>query len=232
MSKEAFAEALAQPFLSAVSNSSVVITIAGVPTSSGAIVNFITLTDNAPKTNGNHIYVWETTSNAVPWDKSPAGDKALDTNSSQASTKVDFDFEDKGYIVGYAVAATPQAVVSTIYIPPDKQDDPTAWKYAQVGINVTYYGNGLVQAQYTGLTQYSPATNKNWIGIWQGANVPYSGDPLKRVNVTQNTPSGYATIEGVKLLIREPYAVGYFMVDPAKGRTSLAAQSTFTVGQK
>ena len=39
-------------------------------------------------------------------------------------------------------------------------------------------------------------------------------------------------IDGVKLLIGVSYVVGYFMVEPKTGRTSLAASATFTVGME
>lgn len=225
------AESKEQPFLSATNSTSVSIGIQGVPTAQGAIVSFITLPANTPKTYANHIYVWQTTANAVPWGKSPDGDTALNTDSSQSTTMVSFPFEQKGYIVGYAVAPTPQAVVATVYMPADQQNNPPAWQFAQLGLNVVYYGNNLVQVQYTGLPQYSPATNKNWIGIWQGTQVPYTGDPIKKVDVSQDAPSsGYAVIEGIKLLIGVSYCVGYFVVEPVKGRTSLAASASFTVG--
>jgi hypothetical protein len=222
-----------QPFLAAASQNAVKISIQGVPTDQGTIVSYNTMPANAPKTYANHIYVWQTTDNAVPWAKSPDGDTAINTDSSASTVPVNFSFEEKGYIIGYAVAATPNAVVSTIFMPAGKQTDPTAWQYAQVGIDVVYYGTNLVQVQYTGLAQYLPATNKNWIGLWQGPQVPYSGDSLISVNVTKDAPpSGYAVLQGVKLLIGLSYSVGYFMVDPVKGRTSLAASATFTVGQR
>lgn len=225
-------EASKQPYLGASVATSVSISLQGVPSAQGAIVAYTTLPANAPKTYGNHIYVWQTTDNVVPWAKSPEGDTAIDTDSSQSVQPITFGFEQKGYIIGYAVAATPQAVVSTVYMPPNGQTDPKTWQYAKADIGVVYYGTNLVQVQYTGLPQYSPATNKNWIGLWQGPQVPYSGNPMKTVNVTQDAPPiGYLNITGVSLYIGVSYCVGYFMVDAAKGRTSLAAQATFTVGQ-
>ena len=117
-------------------------------------------------------------------------------------------------------------------MPTGKQMDPSSWQYGQVSFDVVYYGTNLVQVQYTGLDQYLPATNKNWIGIWQGPQVPFAGDPLKAVNITQDAPPrGYAILDGIKLLFGVSYCVGYFVVDAVKGRTSLAASSTFTVGQ-
>lgn len=216
--------------LTAHESSSVTISIQGVPTAQGAIVNYITPPANQPKTFGNHIYVWQTTSNQVPWAKTPDGDTAVNTDSSTSTQMVNFDFEQKGYIVGYGVAPTPQAVSSTIYMPPNKQMDPSAWEYSKLTMEVVYQGTNLVQVKYDGLPAYQPATNKNWIGIWQGGTVPYSGDPIKSVNITNDIPSGYAVIEGIKLLIGTTYSLGYFMVQPSNGRTSLAASATFTVG--
>src|SRR5471030_3017391 len=121
-------------FLSAATSNSVIISIQGVPTAQGAIVNYITLPANLPKTYGNHIYVWQTTSNTVPWGKSPDGDTAINTDSTTSTVQVNFAFEEKGYIIGYAVAPTPNAVCSTIYMPVDQQENPAAWQYAQVAI--------------------------------------------------------------------------------------------------
>ncbi len=219
-----------QLIMTANDSSSVTIAIQGVPTAQGAIVNYITPPANQPKTYGNHIYVWQTTNNEVPWPKAPDGDTAVNTDSSTSTQLVGFDFEEKGYIMGYAVAPTKTAVCSTIYMPAGKQDDPSAWLYSKLGLEVVYKGTNLVQVKYTGLPAYQPATNKNWIGIWQGGMVPYAGEPMKAVNIANDNPSGYAIIDNIKLLIGTTYTLGYFMVPSATGRTSLAASATFTVG--
>jgi hypothetical protein len=220
-----------EQFLAQAVSTAVKLGIVGVPTDQGALANYVTLPATDPKSFGNHIYVWETTDNIVPWSKTPDGDTAIDSSSSTSTQLVKFAFEEKGYIMGYAVAATPQAVCATVYMPVGKQTDPTAWEYASMQLGVPYVGTNLVQVQYTGLPQYLPATNKNWIGLWQGPQVPYSGDPIAKVSITKDAPpSGYTTIQGIKLLIGLSYSVGYFMVDPVKGRTSLAASANFTIG--
>lgn len=216
--------------LTAAASSSVSIQLQGVPTGQGAIVNFITNTANNPKTYGNHIYVWQTTANAVPWDKTPDGDTAVSTDSSTSTQQVTFPFENKGYIIGYAVAPTPKAVCATIYMPAGKQNDPKSWEYQSLLLSTVYVGTNLVQVHYQGLNAYPPATNKNWLGLWQGGQVPYAGDPKKVTAIPTDDQDGYPVIEGVTLLINTTYSVGYFMVEKATGRTSLAAQSTFTVG--
>lgn len=218
-------------FLAAADYSAVTISIQGVPTAQGAIVQYITLPANDPKTFGNHIYVWQTTDSVVPWNKPPIGDTAIASSSSTSTQMVNFAFEEKGYIIGYAVAPTPMAVCSTIYMPVGKQTDPTAWLYNHLSLQVVYVGTNLVQVKYTGLPQYLPATNKNWIGLWQGSQVPYDGAPISQLTIQQDAPStGYATLQGMQLLIGFSYSVGYFMVEPTSGRRSLAASASFTVG--
>lgn len=220
-------------FLGAAGSTSVQISLQGVPSSTGAIVNYITLPGNNPKTNGNHVYVWQTTDNIVPWNKAPDGDTAVPTDSSSSTFQAKFAFEDKGYIVGYGVAPTPNAVVSTIYMPAGQQNNPAQWQYGALSTQIVYVGTNLVQVKYNGLSLYQPATNKNWVGLWMGAQVPWSGDPIKIVNVTQDAPpSGYLIIDGISLLIGVSYVVGYFVVEPKTGRTALAAASSFTVGMQ
>lgn len=218
-------------FLTSADSDAVKISLKGVPSASGAILNYITAPANQPKSFGNHLYVWQTTSNIVPWDKTPDGDTAIGTDSSTSTQLVPFKFENKGYIIGYAVAASPQAVCSTIYMPAGKQDDPSVWEYSNVSLQVVYVGTNLVQVKYGGLQSYLPATSKNWIGIWPGAVVPYSGSPLASVNIDVDAPSsGYQVIQGIQLLIGYSYVVGYFTADPKSGRTALAASGSFIVG--
>jgi hypothetical protein len=115
-------------------------------------------------------------------------------------------------------------------MPANEQDNPKAWEYANVDLSVVYVGTNFIQLQYTGLVGYTPQTNKNWVGLWLGGQVPWSGDPIKSLKVTPDQPpSGYLYMDGIDLLIGYQYSVGYFMVDQATGRTSLAASATFTV---
>ncbi len=219
-----------QRFLGAATSSAVNITLQGVPTAQGAVVQYTTLPGNMPNTNGNHIYVWQTTANAVPWGNTPDGDTPVASNSATSTQLAKFGFQQKGYIIGYGVAPTPNAVCATIYMPANEQTNPKAWEYANLELDVVYVGTNLIQMQYTGLAGYTPQTNKNWVGLWLGGQVPWSGDPIKRINVTPDyPPSGYLYMDGIDLYIGLQYVVGYFMVEPKTGRTSLAASSTFTV---
>lgn len=221
-----------QPTVAASAATSVSISLIGVPTGQGVIVNYVTDTANQPKVNANHIYVWETTANTVPWNKSPDGDTPIQSDSSTSTQMVTFDFEDKGYIIGYATAPTPLAVCATIFIPEGKQTDPTAWQYDTVTANVVAVATNVVQVKYHTLDQYLPATNKNWAALFLGGHANYSGSFIKKASIPTDSRDGYLVIQGVKLLIGTTYTVGYLMVDEGgtNGRTSIAASSTFTVG--
>jgi hypothetical protein len=223
----------AMAVMTAASSTMVQISLVGVPTAQGVFVNYVTSTTNQPKSNANHIYVWQTTSNSVPWNKTPDGDSPVSSDSSTSTQSVVFDFEDKGYIIGYATAPSPKAVCATIFIPQGKQNDPTAWQYDNVTAQVVAFATNIVQAKYHVLSQYTPATNKNWVGLFLGPYATYSGPIMKKASVPTDIDNGYVTLEGVKLLIGTTYTVGYFLVDESStnGRTSLAASSTFTVGQ-
>jgi hypothetical protein len=223
----------AQPIMLRSESTAVNISIVGIPTAQGVLVNYVTDTSNQPKTFANHIYVWQTTSNAVPWNKTPDGDTALASDSSTGTQQVQFDFEDKGYIIGYAVAPTPKAVCATIFIPQGQTQNPAAWQYDRVTEKVVAVATNLIQSQYHTLTLYTPASNKNWVGVFLGAQAGYYAPIVKKQMILTDAADGFVVIEGVRLLIGTTYTVGYFMVDESStnGRTSLAASSTFTVGQ-
>lgn len=221
-----------QLIMTTATTTSVTIALKGVPTGQGVIVNYITDTANQPKTFANHIYVWQTTSDTVPWNKTPDGDTPIESDSSTSTQFVTFDFEDKGYIIGYATAPTPKAVCATIFIPQGKQNDPTAWQYDRVTAKVVAFDTNIVQVQYHTLDQYTPATNKNWVALFLGQHANYGGSFVKKQMIVTDSRDGYVVIQGVKLLIGTTYTVGYFMADETStnGRTSLAASSSFTVG--
>jgi len=210
------------------SNSAVAITVVGEAQRDGTVIKYITLGQNQPKANANQLYVWETTSENVPWGTATVGSTAIDSNRAVNSQKLDFQFRlGPDFIVGYAMAADPNTTCATIYIPSDAFKDPSKVKTRELMINVPNYGSGFVQVKYTGLPLYRPEANGNWVGIWSGDSVPYSGvDPLAKSNIRGAEPNGLATIS-VDLNLGSTYAVGYFMKALPSGRTTLAAVSKF-----
>jgi hypothetical protein len=191
-------------------------------------VNYVTSQVNKPKTYANNIYVWKTTSENVPWGTDPDGNTAVGSDSPVSTQPVEFDFLlQQGYIVGYAVAASGNAVCSTVYIPGASQEDPTTYVTADTGIAINSFGNNYVQVKLSGLGNYSPSSNKNWVGVWEQDHVPYSGDPIAKTNVSLPSARGLIYIGQVPLTVGSIYSVGYFMATAPAGRTALACSVTF-----
>lgn len=215
--------------LSAQQGGSIGIQVVGQPMPQGLLVHYATPADDAPKSFHNCLYAWDTTSNQVPWDKPPIGKAPINSDSSTGTERLSFDYEQKGYIVGYAVGDPPVAVSATVYLPQGSSRSPTEWEYAATQCQVVYADSNVVQIQYTDLTAYRPNTNQNWVGVWAGSSVPYQGAPLGLGEIGSDADSGYAVVEGLNLSVSTAYCVGYFVVGGAVGRTSLAAWASFSV---
>jgi hypothetical protein len=220
-----------QPLLlSANASSGISISIPVPPSALGVIVNYLTDAARAPRSFGDQLYAWQTTSNTVPWNKAYAGAAAVPSDASSGTVFLEFPYEALGYIVGYAVANNPRAVCATVYVPQGATGDPTRWAYGGVSCAMNYATSTLVQVSYAVLTDYLPASNRNWVGLWRGTSVPYQGDPLGWAPVPSDAQVGSVIVQGLALTINTTYAVGYFVAEPVTGRTALAAQATFTVG--
>lgn len=214
--------------LKAVSGSAVAIRIPAPVQPTGVAVNYVTSQDNRPQKYANQIYTWKTTSDNVPWGGGPDGTTAVESDRPVSTQFVDFDFEvHQDYIVGYAVAADPNTVCSTVYIPGATSSDPTTYETSDTTITINSWGNNYVQVKLAGLGNYSPSSNKNWVGVWELDHVPYSGDPIAKTDVQLSSAKGLIYIPGVKLRVGSTYSVGYFMAAGTAGRTALACSATF-----
>jgi hypothetical protein len=216
--------------IKALSGSAVEIKIVAPVQPSGVAVNYVTSQVNKPQTYANNIYVWKTTSDNVPWGTVPDGNTAVESDTPVSTQFLDFPFLVKqDYIVGYAVAADPNAVCSTVYVPAATQSDPSTYVTTDTTISINSWGNNYVQVKLDGLGNYSPSGNKNWVGVWALDHVPYSGDPIAKTNVSLSSAHGLIYIGGVALTIGSTYSVGYFNFMPTSpaGRTALACSATF-----
>jgi hypothetical protein len=214
--------------IKATSGSAVEIKIPAPVQPKGVAVNYVTSQVNKPQTYANTVYVWKTTSDNVPWGTDPDGTTAVESDKPVSTQFVNFPFlVGQDYIVGYAVAADANATCSTVYIPGKSHDDPTSFVTSDTTISINSFGNNYVQVKLSGLGDYSPSGNKNWVGVWENDHVPYSGDPIAKTNVSLSSTKGLIYIPGVPLTIGSTYSVGYFMAAAPGGRTALACSATF-----
>jgi hypothetical protein len=214
--------------IKATSGSAVQIMIPAPVQPKGVSVNYVTSQVNKPQKYANNFYVWKTTSDNVPWGTDPDGSTAVASDTPVSTQFLDFDFlVGQDYIVGYAVAADPNATCATVYMPGASHDDPTTFVTSNTAISVNSFGNNYVQVKLAGLGDYSPSSNKNWVGVWEQDHVPYSGDPIAKANVGLSSARGLIFIPNVPLTIGSIYSVGYFMAAGNPGRTALACSATF-----
>lgn len=218
--------------LAAQQTGSIGIEIKGDPMPQGVLVHYATPADNEPKSFRNQLYAWDTTSNEIPWEKPPIGSTTIASDSSTGTVLLRFDYEQKGYIVGYAVADRPVAVSATVYLPEGSSGNPVEWMYSSTKCQVVYADSNIVQVRYTDLPAYRPNTYRNWVGVWEGSTVPYDGVPLGLAKIDSDSEDGYAVVEALNLSVSTAYCVGYFVVDARAGRTSLAAWTTFSVAPR
>ena len=210
---------------------SVTLSPVGPPTSNGFNVGYSTFSPNMPSQYGNTIYVWQTALNTVPWEREPDGVIAVNSDRARSALNLNFSFEDEGYIIGYAVAPTPNAIVATMHIPRGTQQDIMSYEYSSLSIGNVSVGPNLAQVVSLGLADYNPHANRNWIAIFNGDVVPYEGSALQNgcAFVTSEASNNAQSVEDIALLINTPYVAGYFMVDCEIGRHSLAAQFPFSI---
>ncbi|HTW83305.1 MAG TPA: hypothetical protein VMD91_04435 [Candidatus Sulfotelmatobacter sp.] len=211
--------------------SGISITLQGGLNPDGFIAQYVTFAYNQPSTYSNKIFVWPAEDNTVPWSNPTSGDGAIASDQPRGDQPVATAIQKRGYILGYAPAPDPSAVCATVFVPAAGQHDPATWEYSSLVITVPYVGIDTISVKYTGLFNYDPAANKNWIGVWRQKQVRYSGDAMATKTITNSSESGQLFIGGLDLRAGETYSVGYFMQPTSKatGRTSLAAQASFTV---
>ncbi|SNR54814.1 hypothetical protein [Puniceibacterium sediminis] len=193
----------------------------------GINVNYTTFSNNMPKTFANHIFVWESAGPVVPWQKidSFVKDQPITQDSYKGLQEVKFAYEvGKSYIVGYAVTPDPSSTMATLFLPADNAPTDSTSVQLTMGSLIT----GGVQLKFSGLSQYNPSANDNWVAIWDGEAALYKGAPKCKAAITSPTSSGTVVVP-CPLLIGSTYTAGYYMA-PAKGdqATSLAAEVTFT----
>lgn len=188
----------------------------------GSLLNFgyQTLSGNQPNAYANQVYLWEVSTDTIPWSRPaqtgapvllniPAGDQNIEN----------VDISTNAYILGYSLAPAGQSpawsdysnVVACAYIPPG----PGGIENRQItqsacSIEPVYVGTTSLACFFTFLPGFQALLSKSWIGIWQGSSASYTLAPKWRAPVTVEADSGYAGINGVAFATGEKYTLGLF----------------------
>lgn len=157
------------------------------PTANGVIVKYSTLPGNLAKLYGNTLALWDST---IPnTGGPPLATAMIPDNSEVGDVFIPYGFQQSNYSVTYQTKGmSTMCALAPIQL-------ALAAMPTYVSITISSLDSSSVKVIYSTLPGYTPATYKNWIGLWQGFESPYSnGSPLAQATITQDYTQGEVTI--------------------------------------
>lgn len=201
---------------------SVSITVEPGWTGSELGVDYSTLPGCLPQTYGHALGLWQ--GSIVNWDEMPPPSGApVGSNQEDGSVELEnLTIEDLAYTVAYAVGPDPTDYCAAVTFSPGGQT-----RAAQVSLSVNSVGSTSLGLHYVSLPGYDPGAAGNWVGLWRGQPLVYSGKPapLGKAMVTSDANEGDVALNNVPIAISTTYTAVYFM---GAALTTAAAQLTFT----
>lgn len=182
-------------------------------------MQFETLPDNRPATNGNLVAIWQNV--GVPYGQSPMQKKSITKDQQSGDQIFEFSIQRKPYVCAYGTSDTGTAWTGTVQFTPGQGTEGVPFV---TEIDITATGADSLLATFKTPRENNPVANKNWIGLWEGSH-PYDDTKLrKKVDVTASTAEGSQSMSGLELLMNTTYSLGYAVGPKA---TDLAAWITF-----
>ncbi len=207
-----------------VTSTSTAVTTVQILTTSGTvmILSYATMPGNAPSTNNNTVFLWQS-HDAVLYKQTPISSAPVPgatQSGSMAMSNIVLQ-PNTAYTIGYAVGGTAANVCSWSSISADGKIDNFS---SQVWAPPDGISPNAVLVSYLTPIGNQPQAGAQWVGIWMGVSVPYTGAPISQQLITSNAESGQQALL-VQLARGTTYTIGYFM---GTAQTTLAASFTFT----
>lgn len=155
----------------------------------GVIVSYRSMPGNRPQSNGNSVALWDST---IPNLQSPPLAAApVPTNLEVGDVYIPYQLQQSNYSVTYQTDGySTMNALAPVRLAPNAFEIPTF-----VSLTISSLDTSGVKVIYSTLPGYTPATYKNWVGLWRGFASPYSaGSPMGRVPITEDYSQGEATI--------------------------------------
>ncbi len=170
-------------------------------------LNYKGLPGNQPTTYQNFVAVWQGT--IVPWNQPPMRTMKIPGNFVEGSLVVDgVQIAELAYTVGYGVGPEITEICASAILGVGAQTGPTD----SVSLSLNRVGTTSVSVHYSVLDGYLPATNHNWLGLWNGRVNPYAAPPLlARAPVPMDMSAGDVGFNGVVITRGTTYTLVYFM---------------------
>lgn len=188
---------------------------------SNIIVQYQTLSYNQPNTYGNALALWQ--ASQVPYGQAPLSMLPIATSSTSGSQFIPNQINNQvPYTVGFATNSDNlNTVCSSLTFFPGRTDGVAF----ATQIHPAYIGSTSMVIHYQTPVGNQPASNGNWVGLWQSSSPSYNGySPLAKAMVDSDANTGTVAIN-IPFAIGATYAVAYFVGERS---TDMAASFTMT----
>lgn len=193
----------------------------GFMTGSQIVVQYNGLPGNRPNAFGNALALWENATQ-VPYGVPPLSQTAIAGNAPAGSLFMSAPQASQvAYVVGYATGPDLSTVCSTLTFYLGRTDGVAF----STQIHPVYIGADSIAINYQTPAGNQPATNGNWVGLWQGESASFQGGMLASAKVPVDNSTGTVVIDNFPLLRGATYTLAYFMGDK---NTYMAATFTMT----
>jgi hypothetical protein len=197
------------------------VSLNGFITGSNIVVQYSGLHYNQPNTYGNVLALWENASQ-VPYGQPPISQMAIASNAPAGSQFMSAPQANQvPYVVGYATGNDLHTICATLSFYPGRADGVAF----STQIHPAYIGADSVAINFQTPTGNQPATNGNWVGLWQGETASFEVEPLAKAMVPVNANTGTVLLNNVPILRGATYTAAYFTGDK---QTDMAATFTMT----
>jgi len=205
----------------ALPNSCVTTLVVTGVSSNSISATYSTLLGNQPSTYGNTAFIWQS-GNSIPYNEKPLKAYSIPGGTQDGSFSFgDLTIQSKSYIVGYAVGTDVSQICATCYIPASGSD----FSPFQTTLDVSNVSTDSAIVNYQTPVGYSPQTNSNYIGLWEGSVASYTILPLITLPITNNSSTGSVSINNFPFKRSTTYTLAYFM---GGKQTMMAATYTFS----
>jgi hypothetical protein len=191
-------------------------------TGSQVSVDYSSLPGCLPQTYGHTLGLWQ--GSIVNWDDMPPPASApVDSDQEDGSVVLsNVTIENLAYTVAYAVGPAATDYCAAVTFSPGGQT-----RASQVSLAVNSIGTTSLGLHFVTLPGYDPGAAGNWVGLWKGQPLVYSGKPapVGKATVTSDANEDDVALNNVPLAIQTTYTAVYFM---GAALTTAAAQLTFT----
>jgi hypothetical protein len=169
---------------------------------------FHTMPGNQPNKNGNTVFLWQTSTNAIP-SNPPQNSAAVPENRPDGSDSIKVQVTTDAYLLGYATGGDIKNCCATAFLPASGGGDPVS---TTPSVTTWVIGSSSVSFNYALPGGTRPQSDGDWAGLWQGQGESglYTVPPTWFVPIGQNDPVSNGAFTNVSVLRGTQYTIGYF----------------------